>query len=59
MWDTAGEARTNSLVMFFYGPLHIDEFISYILLWTPSHGYASVDWPVRTYLQDGTIKLLP
>ena len=24
MQDTAGEARTNSLVTFFYGPLHMD-----------------------------------
>ena len=24
MRDTAGEARMNSLEMFFYGPLHID-----------------------------------
>ena len=28
-----------------------DELISDILLWTPSHGRASVGWPARTYLQ--------
>ena len=25
MQNTAGEARTNSLVTFFYGPIHMDE----------------------------------
>ena len=28
-----------------------DELINDILLWTPSHGHASVGWPARTYLQ--------
>ena len=28
-----------------------DELISDVLLWTPSHGCASVGWPARTYLQ--------
>ena len=28
-----------------------DELISDVLLWTPSHGWAKVGWPARTYLQ--------
>ena len=28
-----------------------DEFISNILLWTPSHGQAKAGWPARTYIQ--------
>ena len=28
-----------------------NELISDVLLWTPSHGCASVGWPTRTYLQ--------
>ena len=28
-----------------------DKLISDIFLWTPSHGWTSVGWPVRTYLQ--------
>ena len=28
-----------------------DELISYILLWTPSHGRAKAGWPARTYIQ--------
>ena len=27
-----------------------DEFISDILLWTPTYGCASVDWPAKTYI---------
>ena len=27
MWDTAGEARTNSQMTFFYGPLHMDMLV--------------------------------
>ena len=38
MWDTAGEARTNSLVMFSYGPLHIDEPV---LAYQEEHTYKS------------------
>ena len=28
-----------------------DKLINNVLLWTPSHGWASVGWPARTYLQ--------
>ena len=28
-----------------------DELISDVLLWTPSHGWAKVGWPARTYIQ--------
>ena len=28
-----------------------DEFISDILLWTPSHGQAKAGWPARNYIQ--------
>ena len=28
-----------------------DELISDVLLWTPSHGWAKAEWPVRTYIQ--------
>ena len=28
-----------------------DELISDILPWTPSHGWAKVGWPARTYIQ--------
>ena len=28
-----------------------DELISYVFLWTPSHGWAKVGWPTRTYIQ--------
>ena len=37
MQDTAGEAGTNSLVMFSYE--------------TPAHGRDKAGWPARTYLQ--------
>ena len=28
-----------------------DKLISDVLLWTPSHGWAKVGWPARTYIQ--------
>ena len=28
-----------------------DRFISNILLWTPSHGWAEAGWPARTYIR--------
>ena len=29
----------------------MDELISDVLLWTPSHGWAKAEWPGRTYIQ--------